>query len=213
MKLNTMKNVTSIYLNERPLILSSSLQDVPAPYSDAPVYTEPDDAVISKTLKALEKGSITAAVFLQADTRPLLEAVKSRFTIFVAGGGLVTNPEAEVLLMFRRGKWDLPKGKQDEGESIEDCALREVTEETGLHHISLDGKITETYHYYPQKEQKVLKYTHWYRMQFSGDELTVPQIEEDIQDIQWVKPANLGKYLKYSYQNIADVFLAAGYGV
>lgn len=208
-----MKNAINIYLNERPLILSADLKDVPAAYKGVPVYTKPDEATIHKTLTALDKGTLTAAVFQQPDTGQLLEAIKGYFTVFVAGGGLITNPEGEILLMFRRGKWDLPKGKQDEGESLEECALREVTEETGLHHISMEGKITETYHYYPEKEKKLLKHTHWYRMQFTGTELTVPQIEEDIQDIQWIKPAHLDKYLKYSYQNIMDVFRRAGYTV
>jgi 8-oxo-dGTP pyrophosphatase MutT (NUDIX family) len=113
--------------------------------------------------------------------------------------------------MFRRNKWDLPKGKQDEGESLEECAVREVREETGLQQITLTDKITETFHYYPLKEKKVLKHTYWYRMQFTGTELTIPQIEEDIMDIQWIKPENLGKYLKFSYKNIEDVFLKAGY--
>jgi 8-oxo-dGTP pyrophosphatase MutT (NUDIX family) len=142
-----------------------------------------------------------------------MEAIKGHFNVLVAAGGLVINAEKEILLMFRRGKWDLPKGKQDDGESLEACALREVQEETGLHQITLGPKITETYHYYPLKGKKVLKHTHWYKMQFTGTELTVPQIEEDIMDIQWIKPENLGKYLKFSYNNIVDVFEKAGFAV
>lgn len=206
-----MEQTFTIYLNERPLILCPRQRDIPANYKDAPVCPNPDAAAISQTLLALENGEISSAVFVQADTKRLLEAIKSHFSVFVAAGGLIVNPEGEILLMFRRGKWDLPKGKQDEGESLEACALREVQEETGLHQVSLGEKITETFHYYSLKEKKVLKHAHWYKMQFSGTELTVPQIEEDITDIQWIKPENLGKYLKYSYQNIVDVFLKAGY--
>ena len=54
----------------------------------------------------------------------------------VAAGGLVTNDKNELLTMFRRGKWDLPKGKLDEEETIEACALREVREETGIEPVS-----------------------------------------------------------------------------
>lgn len=206
-----MEHIFTIYLNERPLIICPRQKDIPADYKDAPVCPNPDDAAITQTLHALETGEIPSAVFVQADTKKLLEAVKGHFSIFVAAGGLIINPEGEILLMFRRGKWDLPKGKQDEGESLEECAIREVQEETGLQHIALGEKITETYHYYPLKEQKVLKHTHWYKMQFTGTELTVPQIEEDIMDIQWIKPENLGKYLKFSYNNIMDVFTKAGF--
>jgi 8-oxo-dGTP pyrophosphatase MutT (NUDIX family) len=208
-----MEQLFTIYLNERPLILCPRQRDIPANYKDAPVCPSPDAAAIRQTLSALENGDIPAAVFVQADTKRLLEAIKSHFSVFVAAGGLITNPEGEILLMFRRGKWDLPKGKLDEGESLEECAVREVREETGLQNISLENKITETYHYYPLKEKKVLKHTHWYKMQFTGTELTVPQIEEGIMDIQWIRPDNLGKYLKFSYNNIVDVFTKAGYTV
>lgn len=198
-------------MNERPLILCPRQRDIPANYKDAPVCPNPDAAAISQTLAALENGDIASAVFVQADTQRLLEAIKRHFKVMVAAGGLITNPAGEILLMFRRGKWDLPKGKQDDGESLEECAVREVKEETGLQQITLADKITETFHYYPLKEKKVLKHTYWYRMQFTGTELTVPQIEEDIIDIQWIKPENLGKYLKFSYKNIEDVFVKAGF--
>jgi 8-oxo-dGTP pyrophosphatase MutT (NUDIX family) len=203
----------TIYLNERPLIICPRQRDIPSDYKDAPVCPNPDAAAITQTLQALETGDITSAVFVQSDTKRLLEAIKSHFEVLVAAGGLVINPQEEILLMFRRGKWDLPKGKQDEGESLEACALREVQEETGLQQIKLGPKITETFHYYPLKEKKVLKHTYWYKMQFTGTELTVPQIEEDIMDIQWIKPENLGKYLKFSYQNIVDVFEKAGFAI
>ncbi|GAA0552001.1 NUDIX hydrolase [Chitinophaga japonensis] len=205
------QNTTIIYLNERPLILCARQKDIPGDYKDAPVCPTPDAGAISHTLKALEAGEIPAAVFVQADTQRLLAAIKGHFEEFVAAGGLVTNPEGDILLIFRKGKWDLPKGKQDDGESLEECALREVQEETGLRNITLGEKITETYHYYPLKEQKVLKHTYWYNMLFHGTELTVPQIEEDIMDIQWIRPEHLGKYLKFSYKNIVDVFERAGY--
>ncbi len=208
-----MEQIFTIYLNERPLILCPRQRDIPANYKDAPVCPNPDAAAISQTLQALENGEIASAVFVQTDTKRLMEAIKQHFKVLVAAGGLITNPEGEILLMFRRNKWDLPKGKQDDGESLEECAVREVREETGLQQITLTDKITETFHYYPLKDKKMLKHTYWYRMQFTGTELTIPQIEEDIMDIQWIRSENLGKYLKFSYKNIEDVFLKAGYAI
>jgi len=208
-----MEQIFTIYLNERPLILCPRQRDIPANYKDAPVCPNPDAAAISQTLQALENGEIASAVFVQTDTKRLMEAIKQHFKVLVAAGGLITNPEGEILLMFRRNKWDLPKGKQDDGESLEECAVREVREETGLQQITLTDKITETFHYYPLKDKKMLKHTYWYRMQFTGTELTIPQIEEDIMDIQWIRSENLGKYLKFSSKNIEDVFLKAGYAI
>lgn len=202
-----------IYLNERPLILCATPQVIPAAYEDADMFTSPDPVTIRETLQKLEEDQLPAAVFIQADVARLFKLVEKNFTTLVAAGGLITNQEGDILLMFRRGKWDLPKGKQDDGESLETCAVREVAEETGLHHITLEHKIIETFHYYPMKGKKVLKHTYWYKMAFTGTELTVPQIEEDIMDIQWIKPENIAKYLKFSYQNIIDVFKQEGYNV
>ncbi|HEY0273691.1 MAG TPA: NUDIX domain-containing protein [Chitinophaga sp.] len=201
----------TIFINERPLILGDSIQGIPPEFLNAPLFTQPDGARVAATIHDLKTGKYAATVLIDAQVNDLLERVKSYFTVLVAGGGLVVNPEGEVLLMFRRGKWDLPKGKLDEGETIEQCAIREVAEETGLHNVSLLYKITETYHYYAQKNQPILKHTIWFKMQFTGTELTVPQIEEDILDIQWVKPANIGKYMQYAYQNIRTVFEQDGF--
>ena len=203
----------TIFIDERPLILCDSIHGIPAEYLNAPLFTKPDEAVVADTLNALKSGKYAAAVLTDANVDGLLEQVKSHFSTIVAGGGLIVNTDGDILLMFRRGKWDLPKGKLDDGETIEACAVREVAEETGLHSITLGDKIAETYHYYSYKSQPILKHTFWYKMNFTGTELTIPQIEEDIMDIQWIKPANIGKYMQYSYENIRAVFAQAGYAV
>ncbi|SCC39038.1 NUDIX domain-containing protein [Chitinophaga costaii] len=201
----------TIFIDERPLMLSDSIHGIPAEWLNAPLYTQPDHAQIAASIHDLKTGKYTATILIAPDVNALLEQVKSYFTVLVAGGGLVVNNEGAVLLMFRRGKWDLPKGKLEEGETIEACALREVAEETGLTSISLLNKITETYHYYSHKNRPLLKHTIWFKMQFTGTELTVPQIEEDIMDIQWIQPENIGKYMQYSYQNIRSVFEKDGF--
>src|SRR4249919_1544763 len=88
---------------------------------------------------------------------------KSR-VIIKAGGGLVKNEKKEILFMFRRGKWDLPKGKLDPGESIEECAVREVVEETGLKKVELKHFLVTTYHTYTENGKHILKESHWYNM-------------------------------------------------
>ncbi|SDH14360.1 NUDIX hydrolase [Chitinophaga filiformis] len=208
-----MQKDTVIYINERPLIITATHQGIPAKYKDAPLYTEPDAATIESVLQALETEKAEAAIFIHPDTDTLVETVKGYFRVLVAAGGLITNAEEEVLLMFRRGKWDLPKGKREKGETLEIAAVREVAEETGLRSIELEHKIGETFHFYTTREKKTLKHTYWYKMKFTGTELTVPQIEEDIVDIQWIKPEHLSKYLKFSYQNIVDVFEKEGYAI
>jgi 8-oxo-dGTP pyrophosphatase MutT (NUDIX family) len=124
-----------------------------------------------------------------------------------AAGGLVLNEKQEILMIFRRGKWDLPKGKLDEGETIEACAVREVMEETGLTKLDLGPLLSITHHTYFDTwlKEEVIKETHWFLMQASAEEQLVPQTAEDIKIIEWVSPANLVDKLTNSYDTIVEV--------
>lgn len=125
----------------------------------------------------------------------------------IAGGGLVFNEAGALLMIFRRGKWDLPKGKLDEGETIEDCALREVKEETGLAAVIREELISMGYHHYfdLHLNNNVIKETHWFRMHAPGNQPLTPQTEEDITDIRWVQGTELEACLNDSYPNIVEV--------
>ena len=123
----------------------------------------------------------------------------------VAGGGIVSNEEGRILFMFRRGHWDLPKGKLDDGETIEECAVREVEEETGLRNIQLGKLIGITHHSYLEKGKEIDKETHWFAMNVSSDQNLVPQTEEDILELKWVAENEVAEYLSNSYHNIVDI--------
>ncbi|AYD47167.1 MAG TPA: NUDIX domain-containing protein [Arachidicoccus soli] len=133
--------------------------------------------------------------------------------VIIAAGGLVTNESGYLLMIFRRGFWDLPKGKLDEGESIEQCAIREVEEETGLSNIDLGKLIGITFHDYFDKwtNQNVTKETHWFEMHVSNNQQLIPQTEEDIEKIEWVNSSIAKKYLQDSYTNIVDIMKKSGY--
>lgn len=206
-----METPIHIYINERPLIIAGLQTSLQPEFTGATTLFNPTSAEVAQTIALLEKNQLPAVVFRSGEPVTLLEQVKSHFTVLVAAGGLVTNEAGDILLMFRRGKWDLPKGKQDDGETLEACALREVQEETGLKNVTLGHLITETFHYYSLKGKNILKHSYWYRMHFFGNELTIPQIEEDIMDIQWIRPEHIARYMPYSYQNIVDVLTKAGY--
>src|SRR5690349_7360504 len=109
--------------------------------------------------------------------------------------------------MFRRGKWDLPKGKLDEGETIEACALREVREETGIGNLELGSLVGVTHHEYFEKKlgDDVFKETHWFAMQANGETKFNPQTEEDIETIIWANEKKLQECLKNTYRNIAEI--------
>src|SRR4051812_21020427 len=113
----------------------------------------------------------------------------------IAGGGIIKNEEGKILFIYRRGKWDLPKGKLDEGETIEECAVREVEEETGLRNIELGELIGVTNHHYTQDNENIDKETYWYAMKVNGDQKLVPQLTEDILELRWVAENELEEYL------------------
>ena len=125
--------------------------------------------------------------------------------IIEAAGGMVINDQEKLLMIFRRGQWDMPKGKLDDGESIEECALREVEEETGLHSLRLGKKLQITYHTYSIGSQMVIKPSHWYLMNFIGEEAPIPQTEEDISEIRWVDKTEAATLLELMFPSIREM--------
>ncbi len=134
----------------------------------------------------------------------------SHFVEIPAGGGLVCNKDGKFLLICRHNIWDLPKGKQEPDENIEECAIREVEEETGLTHLRLGERICITHHTYQVFGEKCLKHTHWYRMYDEAEESLLPQEEEDITLAKWVEKECLPEYLAGTYPSIVEVFVNAG---
>jgi len=127
-----------------------------------------------------------------------------------AGGGIVFNEDGDLLMIYRRGKWDLPKGKRDEDETIEECAIREVSEETGLKKLSLGEKVCNTYHIYSQNKKNLLKHTVWYKMKGTKKEKPEPQAEENILEVRWVSKKDVAVMLSKSYEGIKEVLGLAG---
>lgn len=132
---------------------------------------------------------------------------KSLYKIIEAAGGLVFNQNEELLMIYRLGKWDLPKGKIEEGEEPNTAALREVEEECGIHNLKLGKGVKRTYHTYNLKGKAILKITYWYYMKYEGEERLIPQTEEDISKVEWVKKTDLPKKLENTYGNIRDLVL------
>lgn len=123
-----------------------------------------------------------------------------------AAGGVVRNSKGEVLMIFRRSKWDFPKGKMEEGESIEETAVREVSEETGLQTLTIIRALPSTMHSYMMGGKWVGKETFWYEMQAKDEEELIPQTEEDIVEARWVKEKEVTKLLKDSYPTLRELW-------
>jgi 8-oxo-dGTP pyrophosphatase MutT (NUDIX family) len=131
---------------------------------------------------------------------------KVMFKVLEAAGGLVINKNNEFLFIYKRGKWDLPKGKIDKGEKPNDTAIREVSEETGLTKIKILRKLVNTYHIYRHKDILVLKKIYWFVIENMGSDDLIIQKEEHIEKASWIDINNLSPILDNSYGSINDVF-------
>jgi 8-oxo-dGTP pyrophosphatase MutT (NUDIX family) len=139
----------------------------------------------------------------------LINKFKSLFRIIEAAGGLVRKDNGDLLVIKRKGKWDLPKGKVDENEDIKSTALREVTEECGLTKLTVIKELVTTYHTYQIGNERILKQTAWFEMKSEADETLVPQASEDITEARWIKPHEVISILKNTYLSLFDVFEVA----
>ncbi len=134
----------------------------------------------------------------------LWEKFKSFYNYLEAAGGLVSNSHDEILFIYRLGKWDLPKGKVEPGETTEIAAVREVEEECGISNLEITHFLTKTYHIYFQNDLK-LKATYWYRMDYNGNEVLTPQAEEGIGIAEWKSKSEIPEILTNTYENIKIV--------
>ena len=129
----------------------------------------------------------------------------NKFSIIEAAGGAVVSHDGRVLVMLRRGMWDLPKGHLEEDETLRECAAREVCEECGLDpaQLTVHECIAETIHISKPDEEK---HTTWFRMTYDGDPARIaPQTEEDITALEWVTPDEARRRAATSFKTIQEV--------
>lgn len=202
-----------IYFNDKPLFLCDAVDEVLQPFvhhDDAIFIDELNTHSVKAMIHEMEQPEIHAGVFYHYELDELKKAFFKKFSIVKAAGGLVQNSNGDIMMIFRRGKWDLPKGKLDKGETLETCAVREVEEETGLQKVKLLSPLTVTYHTYHEGARFILKESHWYSMKVTGEQKLVPQTNEGIQDIRWVKPSGLPQYFKEAFPSVVDVLKMVG---
>lgn len=184
------RRIYKIYINERPLYLvhPTSMEDmVLAPDLDflTLTYRQTKKQLLS-CIDTLEKAGRDGIYLKCQSPRETFQQFKELFLRIKACGGVVANTKNDILMIHRRGYWDLPKGKKEKNESKKECAVREVMEETGLKNVSITGKLIKTRHTYRLEDgQRVLKTNYWYGMDTSDVDLT-PQAEEDILSAEWM---------------------------
>ncbi len=160
----------------------------------------------AKIQKFFEKYD-SVALFSE-DIARVFKCFTEQFVPVVAAGGVVRTPDHRALMIFRNGRWDLPKGHHEAGESIEQCALREVEEETGIRPDAIVRPLCQTLHAYQLFGRWELKRTHWFEMSVSQAAATTPQQEEGIASVAWCTPIEVADHLRYTFPTIRSVFAA-----
>ncbi|MCQ2216369.1 MAG: NUDIX domain-containing protein [Bacteroidales bacterium] len=199
-----------IYFGDRTLTLATDIEKgMPVGGYDA-IHKYSNQNELRQFLRSFDaKEELKSGCVYYHDIERLLEHVKECYKYIQAAGGLVENEKGEYLVIERLGKIDLPKGKQEQGETPEQNALREVNEETGLSGLALGNMICDTYHTYPLKGEMALKRTRWFEMTVAGVPELKPQTEENIVSAKWIAVGELRGLVKESYPSLQEVFKAA----
>lgn len=208
-----MKFAQKIYYSNKPLVLTNDLPGYIKEHPLAAGYLQLTGAFprsFRLAFEHLNKNRSFGVIIEDISPKALQHELHKLYQPIDAAGGVVHDENGNVLMIYRRGKWDLPKGKLDEGEDIADCALREVTEETGLHQLTLGDKICDTWHIYSQYNQNLLKRTAWYHMKGTSKEQLIPQAEENILEARWVASEDMAPVLRKTYDAIKEVLYLAG---
>ena len=194
-----------VFVYGKPVYLTDNLQFFQqVEHTTKSVFT--NSIALKELLKKLRLSKINHEWVIYAfDLADLWLNFTSLYKVIDAAGGLIQNKKGEFLFIFRRGKWDLPKGKIDFGETIAEGAVREVKEECGLQEVILGKMLKQTYHTYTEGNKRVLKITYWYEMDVPGNQKLIPQLEEDITDIKWIKRSQLNEIKKNTYKSVADL--------
>jgi len=195
-----------VFFNHRSIEFLSKNFHV-AGLDDSFFYFIQDSGEISRILRYFHSTpTVSRLIIVSEDPKETFKVFNFHFMPITAAGGFVVNSNNEILLINRHQKWDLPKGKAEEGEIPSETAIREVEEECGIHNMTIECSLGETYHTYKLNGIPSIKKTYWFLMRFSGTETPTPQLEEDIQEARWVNPADIDTYLKNTYNSLVDVF-------
>jgi 8-oxo-dGTP pyrophosphatase MutT (NUDIX family) len=194
-----------VFFNDRTVLLTDDfLRNFQLKYGLFYKYRNVDDLreliAFYRDLKRID----TLFIF-HHDLDELQERFKSCFRVVQAAGGLVKDESGRYLVIRRKGKWDLPKGKVNPGEPIPEAALREVTEECGIRKIEIEAPLMTTWHCYWEHDEPILKRTSWFEMNGSGKEIPVPQSDEDITEAKWIPASQLPEIARNTYMAIIDL--------
>lgn len=190
-----------VFVKDAPLVLTHKLTE-----TDSQGYYLLNGTAIKEAIDALSAKRLQKAFIYHPNHEEILKKFTKKIPLEVAAGGVVTNKQGKVLFIYRNNKWDLPKGKLEKGETLEEAAMREVEEETGVKGLKLENHLNTTYHIFKTRGRYKLKEVHWFAMKTSYEGKLKGQKSEGIAKVKWMGPKKIKKALENSYVNIRMLF-------
>lgn len=190
-----------VFVNDKPIFLTSEMVF----HKEAKCLMLKDvdlEVVVNKVAK--NKWPLVYLYYPNGER--LIQKLKKKIPVVLAAGGLVKNGNNEILFIKRNGKWDLPKGRVEAKESIEEAAIRETQEETGVEGLEIVKPLQITYHFFNRNDKLRLKETYWFEMKTSFTGNLAPEKSEGISKAVWKNPKKTAKALQKSYANIRELF-------
>lgn len=186
-----------VFVNDKPIILTTKVEQ--ETYFKNYLL---DTVQLGKVIKELNNTNLKEVRLIHKNEDKLLKKFLKKLPVVEAGGGKVYNKEGQILFIYRNDKWDLPKGKAEAKESIEQTSIREVEEETGVKGLKITKPLETTYHIFKRNGKYKIKVTHWFEMTTTFTGNLWPQINEGITKVEWLSEMEAAQALENSYANI-----------
>lgn len=187
----------TIYVGDKPIYLTTKVDKE----TDFKVFLL-KSVDLAKVIRMLNRTSLKAVYLVHDNEEKLLKKFLKKLPNVIAGGGKVYNNDGKILFIYRNNKWDLPKGKIEGKESIEETSIREVEEETGVEGLEIIKPLPTTYHIFKRRGRYRIKVTYWFEMKTNYSGNLIPQEKEGITKVKWLGPKKVKKALENSYANI-----------
>lgn len=193
-----------VFINEKPVVLTGE-EYTGVPDKQTLVHRYSPELNLKQLVNEFDQNDFNKKlIIINIKNFDLLcKNFQSLFKIIVAAGGIVYHPARGMLWIVRHNRWDLPKGKIDENESLEKAAIRETEEETGLKGLYICEPLGITRHAYRQKGEFILKTSHWYKMGTTQPNIVpVPQENEGITRVEWANVFTVQEKINNTYASL-----------
>ncbi|WP_411768596.1 NUDIX hydrolase [Winogradskyella sp. A3E31] len=187
----------TIYVGDKPIYLTTEVKKE----TNFKVFLL-KSVKLGKVIKMLNKTDLECVYLVDDNPKKLLKRFLKKLPNVIAGGGKVYNEKGEILFIYRNDKWDLPKGKTEKKESIEETSIREVEEETGVKGLQIIKPLPTTYHIFKRNGRHKIKVTYWFEMSTTYEGTLNPEEDEGITKVEWLDEKKIEKAMENSYANI-----------